>query len=111
MNHYSAMINQTQPPDQPPSLTPAPLPAPLLSPDTGRELATARLMIQNLALAAQAAHSPFILAILSNAMARQLEAIGNLLLKSQFNQGSASALATLLHGILDEISQDTEVKL
>lgn len=105
------MINPTHPPDQLPSQALALLPAPLLSPDVGRELATARLMIQNLALAAQATDSPFILAILSNAMARQLEAIGNLLLKSQLNEGAASALATLLHSILDEISQDTRLKL
>jgi hypothetical protein len=88
-----------------------PVPDPLSSPDVGRELAAARLMIQHLVLAAGAADSPFTLAIVSNAIARQLEAIGSLLLKSHLKQGDPSAITNLLYAILDEMSHETEVKL
>jgi hypothetical protein len=90
---------------------PAPDPQSDPFPGVGRELAAACLMIEHLALAAPAAASPIVLAALSNAMARQLEAVARLLLSSHLQSRDASSVTVLLHTILDEMSHDTEVKL
>jgi hypothetical protein len=74
--------------------------------DYGPELLASRVMLLRLAELASRYDSPESAVVFSREIARQLEAIGNLLLKAQVQQEADSLVGRLMEEILAEMNRD-----